>query len=417
MRCVPLLSRGLPTEPAPSKTSSAGNPSPSGGKEQGSERYSIRVETSKLDYLMDMVGELVIAESLVRTEAEGANAKLVRNIAHLTQITGEVQRTTFRMRMIPIGQLLRRTARIVRDLSRKCGKQVEVEFAGEDTEVDKTIAEEMADPLMHIVRNAIDHGIESPEERAAAGKDPVAKICLSAAHDGSQIVVEVSDDGRGLDRAKILKKAREKNFVTDAILSDKDIVELIFKPGFSTAAAVTTVSGRGVGMDVVRRQVEKLRGRVDVESKLGCGARFTIRLPLTRAIIDGLVVKVGASRYVIPMGSVREIFRPDESAVSTVQSKGELVLLHDRLLPIIRLHREFLVPTDVANPWEAVLIVAESEGRTFCLMVDELVGKQELVVKSLGHLLKGTRGVSGGAILGDGRVGLILDVQQIEVRA
>jgi two-component system chemotaxis sensor kinase CheA len=404
---------------AQSQAKASADNSSEASKAQASGQYSIRVETSKLDYLMDMVGELVIAESLVRTEIEGSqtNSMLLRNIAQLTQITGEVQRTTFRMRMIPIGQLLRRTARIVRDLSRKFAKPVEVEFEGEETEVDKTIAEELADPLMHIVRNALDHGIETAEDRAAAGKPPVAKICLSASHDGSQIVVEVSDDGKGLDREKILRKARERNLVTDAQLSDAEVVELIFKPGFSTADAVTTVSGRGVGMDVVRRQVEKLRGRVDVESKPGCGTKFTIRLPLTRAIIDGLVVKVGASRYVIPMGCVREIFRPAESAVSTVQSKGELVLLHDRLHPILRLHREFSIPTDIVHPWEAVLIVAESEGRRFCLMVDELIGKQEVVVKSLGQFLMSTRGVSGGTILGDGRVGLILDVQQMEVRA
>jgi two-component system, chemotaxis family, sensor kinase CheA len=408
------------TPPEAQRAAVADSAAPTARKGQAAEQYSIRVETSKLDYLMDMVGELVIAESLVRTEVSETaqpNSPLLRSITQLTQITSEVQRTTFRMRMIPIGQLLRRTARIVRDLSRKFGKQVEVEFEGEETEVDKTIAEELADPLMHIVRNAIDHGIELPEVRIAAGKPPVAKIRLAASHDGSQIVVEVSDDGKGLDKEKILKKAREKKLVTDSQLSDADIVELIFKPGFSTAEQLTTVSGRGVGMDVVRRQVEKLRGRVDVESKPGSGTRFTIRLPLTRAIIDGLVVKVGGSRYVLPMSCVREIFRPAESSVSTVQSRGELVLLHDRLLPLLRVHREFDLPSAVTNPWEAVLIVAESEGRRFCLMVDELIGKQEVVVKSLGHFLKDTKGVSGGTILGDGRVGLILDVQQIEVRA
>jgi two-component system chemotaxis sensor kinase CheA len=319
--------------------------------------------------------------------------------------------------MVPIGQLLRRTARIVRDLARQFGKQVEVEFIGEDTEVDKTIAEELADPLMHIIRNAIDHGIELPQERLAAGKNAVAKICLSASHEGSQIVVQVSDDGRGLDRAKILQKAREKNLVSDEHLADGDIVDLIFQPGFSTADKITTVSGRGVGMDVVRRHVEKLRGRVDVDSSPGEGTRFAIRLPLTRAIIDGLVVKVGDSRYVIPLGSVREIFRPAEAAISTVQARGELVLLHNRLLPILRLHREFSIASAITDPWAAVLIVAESDGRQFCLMVDELIGKQEVVVKSLGHFLNSTPGVSGGTILGDGRVGLILDVQQIEVRA
>jgi two-component system chemotaxis sensor kinase CheA len=393
---------------------------PAEAKAQGAERYSIRVETTKLDYLMDMVGELVIAQSLVRTEIldqANPNSNLTRSITQLTQITSDVQRTTLSMRMIPIGQLMRRTARIVRDLARKFGKQVEVSLEGEDTEVDKTIAEELADPLMHIVRNAIDHGIESPEQRLAAGKNPLARICLSASHEGSQIVVQVSDDGKGLDRSKILKKARERNLVSDVQLTDADIVELIFSPGFSTADQVTDVSGRGVGMDVVRRHVEKLRGRVDVESRPGAGTRFMIRLPLTRAIIDGLVVKVGDSRYVIPLSSVREIFRPVESSVSTVQAKGELVLLHDRLLPIVRLHREFSIASAVTDPCAAVLIVAESEGRQFCLMVDDLIGKQEVVVKNLGCFLESTPGVSGGTILGDGRVGLILDVQRIEVRA
>ena len=328
----PELQTCLAAEPTLSSTGNKGN----------ADRDSIRVETNRLDYLMDMVGELVIAQSLVQTEIVNQcreNSNLVRSITQLTQITSDVQRTTLRMRMIPIGQLLRRSERIVRDLARKCGKRVEIRLEGEDTEVDKTIAEELADPLMHIVRNAVDHGIESPEERVSAGKSAAATICLSASHEGSQIVVKVSDDGRGLDRGKILKKARERSLVLDPDPTDADIVELIFNPGFSTAEKVTTVSGRGVGMDVVRRHVEKLRGRVDVESTPGNGTSFVIRLPLTRAIIDGLVIKVGDSRYVIPLSSVREIFRPAESSVSTVQAKGEVVLLHNRLLPIVRLHR------------------------------------------------------------------------------
>jgi two-component system chemotaxis sensor kinase CheA len=413
-RSVVLSSETTQTAPAPA----AGTDLATTESKNNGERYSIRVDTSKLDYLMDMVGELVIAESLVRTEIteqSQSNTALIRTIAQLAQITSEVQRTTFRMRMVPIGHLMRRTGRIVRDLARKFGKKVEVEFEGEETEVDKTIVEELADPLMHIVRNAIDHGIEMPAERAALGKSDLASIRFTAVHEGSQIVVEVSDDGRGLDRAKILKKAREQKLISDsADLSDAAVMELIFNPGFSTADKVTTVSGRGVGMDVVRRHVEKLRGRVDVQSKPGGGTKFTIRLPLTRAIIDGLVVKVGNARYVIPMSSVREIFRPAESAVSTVHGKGKLVLLHDRLLPIFNLSREFGVESTIVNPWDAVLIVTQSEGRQVCLMVDELVGKQEVVVKGLGQCLKDIPGVSGGTILGDGRVGLILEVQQLE---
>jgi two-component system chemotaxis sensor kinase CheA len=411
-------------EPAPASDVSAAPVAEAGNDPAASankgEQYSIRVETSRLDYLMDMVGELVIAESLVRNEVitnEQQNSPLLRSITQLAQITSEVQRTTFRMRMVPIGQLLRRTARIVRDLSRKCGKHVEVVFEGEETEVDKTIAEELADPLMHIVRNAVDHGIEMPADRVKTGKPQVARIRLAASHDGSQIVIEASDDGRGLDRTRILNKALEKNLIQDTNLSEAEIVDLIFRPGFSTAEKVTTVSGRGVGMDVVRKQVEKLRGRVDVESTPGSGTVFSIRLPLTRAIIDGLVVKVGGSRYVLPMSCVREIFRPAETAVSTLHGRGEMVLLHDHLMPLVRLHRDFGIETRITDPWMAVLIVAEADGQRYCLMVDELIGKQEVVVKSLGHFLQSTPGVSGGTILGDGRVGLILDVQQLEVRA
>lgn len=410
---------GNPELPLTEKSATESSPSSARGK-GNAERYSIRVDTDKLDYLMDIVGELVIAQSLMRTEImdkSSTNWNLTRNLGQLTQITSDVQRTTLRMRMIPIGQLLQRSSRIVRDLARKCGKPVEIEIDGEDTEVDKTIAEELSDPLMHIVRNAIDHGIESPKERASAGKSAVARIRFSASHEGSQIVVQVSDDGKGLDRAKILRKARERNLISNEELTDKEVAELIFNPGFSTAEVVTTISGRGVGMDVVRRHVEKLRGRVDVESTPGAGTKFIIRLPLTRAIIDGLVVRVGESRFVIPLSSVREIFRPAESSISTVQTKGELVLLHNRLLPIVRLHRRLSISPSITDPWDAVLIVAESEGRQFCLMVDELIGKQEVVVKSLGQFLKSTPGVSGGTILGDGKVGLIVDVQQLEVRA
>jgi two-component system chemotaxis sensor kinase CheA len=384
------------------------------------ERFSIRVDASRLDHLMDMVGELVIAESLARTglaAVASTSSTLSRSVAQMAQITSEVQRTTISMRMVPIGQLMRRTGKIVRDVSRKCGKPVEVEYEGEETEVDKTIAEELADPLMHIVRNAIDHGIETPEERAMCGKSPVAKIRVAASHEGSQIVVSISDDGRGLNRAKILKKAQEQNLITSTDLSDAAVSDLIFHPGFSTADKITTVSGRGVGMDVVRRHVERLRGRVDVKSVSGGGTTFTIRLPLTRAIIDGLVVRVADSRYVIPMSYVREIFRPTESSVSTVHGKGKLVMLHDRLLPIVHLSRAFGLGTPLTNPWEAVLVVAESGGRQICLLADEMLGKQEVVVKSLGKYLALTPGVCGGTILGDGKVGLILDMQNFEVQA
>lgn len=378
------------------------------------DNLKVRVDAAKLDYLMDMVGEMVIAQSMVRHHPSLTvvqDSRLTGYLAQLSRITGEVQRTAMALRMIPIGQLFQRTARVVRDLARKAGKIVELETSGEDTELDKSIAEELSDPLMHMVRNAVDHGVEGPEERQRAGKDPTARLRLAAYHQAGMIVVEVADDGRGLDRTKILKKARERGVVdANAHLSDSDVANLIFEPGFSTAEQVTDVSGRGVGMDVVRKQIQKLRGRVDIATKPGHGTTFYMKMPLTLAIIDGLAVSVGSEHYIVPIFSVREMFRPQAGQISTVQGRDEMALVRDRLLPIVRLHRRFGVEPRYSDPCEALLVVAEAEGRPFCLMVDELIGKQEVVIKSLGETFRGVPGIAGGAILGDGKVGLILDI-------
>ncbi|MFN7935200.1 MAG: chemotaxis protein CheA [Bryobacteraceae bacterium] len=378
------------------------------------DNLKVRVDAAKLDYLMDMVGEMVIAQSMIRHHPSlttQQDSRLNGCLAQLSRITGEVQRTAMAMRMIPIGQLFQRTARVVRDLARKAGKVVELETSGEDTELDKSIAEELSDPLMHMVRNAVDHGIERPEDRAKAGKDPTSRLRLAAYHQAGMIVVEVADDGRGLDRAKILKKARERGLVdANAHLSESEVSSLIFEPGFSTAEKVTDVSGRGVGMDVVRKQIQKLRGRVDIVTRPGHGTTFFMRMPLTLAIIDGLAVSVGSQNYIVPIFSVREMFRPQAGQISTVQGRDEMALVRDRLLPVVRLHKRFAVEPRYANPYDALLIVAEAEGRPFCLMVDELIGKQEVVIKSLGETFRGVPGIAGGAILGDGRVGLILDI-------
>jgi two-component system chemotaxis sensor kinase CheA len=280
--------------------------------------------------------------------------------------------------------------------------------------VDKTIAEALSDPLLHMVRNSVDHGIESPEERIAAGKDPLARIRLKAYHQAGQIVIEISDDGRGLNREKILAKAAQKGIVTaEARPSDPEIFALIFEPGFSTAEKVTDVSGRGVGMDVVRRNVQKLRGRIDTHSVAGQGATFLIKLPLTLAIIEGLVVVVGTSRYIVPIFAVKEMFRPTPELLSTVQGRHEMALVRGNLLPIIRLHRRFQIPSTTVDPCQGLLVVAECDGPRFCLLVDDLVGKQEVVIKSLGETFKDVSGLAGCAILGDGRVGLILDMEGI----
>jgi two-component system chemotaxis sensor kinase CheA len=373
------------------------------------------VDTNKLDYLVDMVGEMVIAQSLVRHDPDlaiGAKPRLGRNLSQLARITDEVQRTAMSMRMIPVGQLFQKTSRLVRDLSRKASKQVELELFGEETELDRNIVEDLADPLMHMVRNSVDHGIETPDERTRNGKPATARVTLRAGHQAGQIVIQVSDDGRGLNQAKILRKAVEKGLVSAGTqLTEAEIFNLIFHPGFSTAEKITDVSGRGVGMDVVRKHVQKLRGRIDVLSRLGEGTTFLLKLPLTLAIIDGLVVGVGEQRYIVPIFAVREMLKPPEDSISTLQGRQEMALVRGSLLPLVRLHQRFGVKPRFENPWDSLLIVSESGGRQFCLMVDELIGKQEVVIKSLGETMANIAGVAGGAILGDGRVGLILDLE------
>jgi two-component system chemotaxis sensor kinase CheA len=385
--------------------------------ERRSEAMSVKVNTAKLDYLVDMAGEMVIAESLVRHDPDLKTIKsqrLQRNVAQLMRITTELQKTAMAMRLVPIGPLFKRMARLVRDLSRQFGKQVEMLTEGDEIELDRTIVEELADPLMHMVRNSLDHGIESPADRVAKGKNAAAQVTLRAHHQAGQVVIQIADDGRGLDREKILQKAIERGLIASgAGLSDNEIYNLVFEPGFSTATQVTNVSGRGVGMDVVRRHIEKLRGRIEIHSQQGVGATFLLKLPLTLAIIDGLVVGVGQERFIVPLFAVREMFRPNEETLWTVQQKGEMALVRDALLPVFRLYKKFNMQPRSEDPRQSVLIVAEAEGQRFCMVVDELIGKQEVVIKSLGETFKDVSGIAGGAILGDGRVGLILDLERL----
>jgi two-component system chemotaxis sensor kinase CheA len=378
---------------------------------------TLRVNATKLDYMMDMVGELVIAQSLIAhtpelTEIE--NGPLQRNLQQLGRITGEVQKVAMSLRMTPVSSLFTRMTRLVRDLSRKNGKRVRLDLAGEETELDKTIIEQLADPMMHMVRNSLDHGLESAEDRIAAGKSPEGVLSLSASHQAGHIVVGICDDGRGLNTEKILRKARERGLVAEGQTpSENEIFHLIFEPGFSTADQITDVSGRGVGMDVVRRQVQGLRGRIDIQSTPGVGTSFFLRLPLTLAIIDGLIVKVAAERFILPISAVREMLRPDPEMLFTIEGRAEMAMIRGALLPIVRLDRRFAIPEGAQNPHDGLFIITESEGRRFCLMVDGMLGKQEVVIKSLGETFRRVSGISGSAILGDGRVGLILDVNGI----
>ncbi len=380
---------------------------------QLSEATSIRVDTTKLDDLIDMVGELVITQSMIRQNPavqSSTDKKLLRDISQLVSITSELQRTSTSMRMIPIKQTFQRMSRLVRDLSKATGKVVNVVLVGEDTEIDRNMVEEIYNPLVHLVRNAVDHGIEPPAERIRQGKSEAGSLHLKAYHRGGTIVIEISDDGKGLDKKKILEKAVATGSVdAGANLSEQDIYRLIFLPGLSTAAKVTDVSGRGVGMDVVKKAIDKLRGKIDIQSAVGAGTTFIASFPLTLAIIDGMIVRVGDEKYILPTNAIRQLLRPERGSCSTVVRRGEMIDVRGRLLPLVRLNDLFGIESGRPCPWESIVMIVDSDNRSKCLMVDEILGKEEVVIKGLDDGLKRTRAVAGGAILGDGNIGLILD--------
>jgi two-component system chemotaxis sensor kinase CheA len=374
---------------------------------------TVRVNTDKLDSLMDVVGELVIVQSQLSESARVLgieNSPLQRNISQFGRLTKELQHTAMSLRMIPIKPTFQKMERLARDLSRDFGKKVNFSVTGEDTELDRTVVEDIGDPLVHMVRNSLDHGLETTAQRIAAGKSEHGNVCLKAYHEGGNIVIELSDDGRGINPEKILSKAKKQGLISEnAQLSKEEILNLIFLPGFSTAEKVTAVSGRGVGMDVVRRNIEKLRGKIEIDSEVGTGSTFRIRLPLTMAIIDGLVVRVGEDRFILPSTSVQMALRPTRDALCTVQGTGEVLDHRGKILPLHRLHRRFGIAGAIENPWEAIIVIVENNGRAHALLVDDMVSKQEVVIKPLGGFLQSLAGISGGAILGDGNIALILD--------
>ena len=382
---------------------------------------SVRVRTDRLDRLIEMVGELVIGHSMVaqdETVNSGNYLELQRKVNHTDKIVRQVQDLSMSMRMVQLKGTIGKIARLVRDLARRRETTINFVPIGEDTEIDRNMVDLINDPLVHLVRNAVDHGIEPPHERERNGKPREGTLLLKAYHSGGNIVVEISDDGRGLDYNKIIEKAISKGLIQPGQnMSDNEIINLIFQPGFSTADKVTDISGRGVGLDVVRKAVETLRGRVDVSTELGKGCTFSVRLPLTMAITDGMLVKVGNQRYILPTVNIDMSFRPNAETLSTIVGRGEIVVFNGKVLPIFRLHRLFNIKDAVEDPTRGLLIIIGEGNQRCALLVDELVGQQQVVAKPLGDGIGKVQGIAGGAILGDGQVGLILDPQGIAVLA
>ncbi|MBX7122504.1 MAG: chemotaxis protein CheA [Opitutaceae bacterium] len=380
--------------------------------DQGAPR-TIRISTEKLDTMMEAVGELVIAQTQVVEASRaliGESPDLQQTIARLGRITRGLQNHAMALRMVPIRPLFQKMGRLVRDLTRQGNRKCSFQAIGADIEIDRSVVEDMADPLVHMIRNAMDHGIESPEERVASGKPESGMIVLRASQEGSHVRIDLSDDGRGIDPEVVFAKAVEKGIIpSNAVLSREEKLNLIFASGFSTAEAVTSLSGRGVGMDVVRRNIINLRGSVRIETAPGMGTTFRITLPLTLAIIDGVVVRVGADRFILPSANVQMAVRPDAGVISTVQGRGEVLDNRGRILPVHRLHRTFQIPGAIEDPTKGILLLVKTSDRVMALLVDEMVSKQEVVIKDLGGYMSRLPGITGGAILGDGRVALILN--------
>jgi two-component system chemotaxis sensor kinase CheA len=378
---------------------------------------SVRVPVERLDRFIDMVGELVVAHSMVAQDEivmTGGHHELSKKVALTAKIVRELQNMSMSMRMVPLKPTFQKMARLVRDLARKAGKEILFEAQGEDTEIDRNMVDIIADPLVHMVRNAVDHGIESPEIREKLGKPRQGTILLSARHSAGNVVVEITDDGKGLDRSAIIAKAVETGLLPEntrpETLTEREVFSLIFEPGFSTAEAVSEVSGRGVGMNVVKINIEILRGQIDIQSELHSGSTFSISLPLTLAIIDGMVVRVGAEKYVMPTISIVRSVRPDTKAISTVHNRGQIMRLQGRLIPLFRLAAIFGIEGTAHDPAHAIVVVVEDGGKQAGIVVDELIGSQQIVIKTLGEIMRNIPGISGSAIMPDGKVGLILDV-------
>ncbi|MDP2828383.1 MAG: chemotaxis protein CheA [Sulfuricellaceae bacterium] len=412
----------LPEKPAPSPAIAA-KPAPAAVKQASTTKpsaaadTSIRVSVDKVDQLINLVGELVITQSMLAQTASQLDSaiheKLMDGMAQLERNTRDMQESVMSIRMMPISSVFSRFPRVVRDLANKLNKQVELKTLGEGTELDKGLIEKLADPMTHLVRNSLDHGIELPDVRIAAGKPAKGTITLRAEHQGGNIVIEVSDDGAGLNRDRILGKAKEKGIPVPDNMPDSEVWLLIFAPGFSTAEVVTDVSGRGVGMDVVKRNIHEMGGRIEIDSTLGLGTRMIIRLPLTLAILDGLSISVGDEIYILPLSFIVESLQPSPDDIKTVSGQGRVIHVRGEYLPLVALHELFGIEPRVKQPQDGILVLVEADGKKMALFVDELIGQHQVVIKSLESNYRKVKGVSGATIMGDGKVALILDVSAL----
>lgn len=427
----------LPAVAAPDKSAAAAEPAqtpaeaelsrrasdkPGSEKRRASDRpdneaTSIRVGVEKVDQLINLVGELVITQAMLAQTASRVDTALYESLrtglGQLEHNTRDLQESVMSIRMMPISFVFSRFPRVVRDLAGKLEKQVELKTVGEGTELDKGLIEKIADPLTHLVRNSLDHGVESPQKRLAAGKPAMGTITLRAFHQGGNIVIEVSDDGAGLNREKILAKARERGLAVSDSMSDQEVWLLIFEAGFSTADVVTAVSGRGVGMDVVKRNVHAMGGRVEIDSALGVGTRISIRLPLTLAILDGMSVSVGQEIFIVPLTFITESLQPAKEEIRTIAGGGTVVHVRGEYLPVVALHEVLGVKAQVTEYERGIMVIVESEGSKSAMFVDNLLGQHQVVIKSLETNYRKVPGVSGATIMGDGKVALILDVDAL----
>ena len=402
------------TAPAPKAADGAGKKVTSKRDGEKQADTSIRVSVEKVDQLINLVGELVITHAMLAQSASlldpVVHQSLHNGMAQLERNSRDLQESVMSIRMMPMNFVFSRFPRVVRDLAGRLGKQVELKTFGEATELDKGMIEKLTDPLTHLVRNSLDHGLEQPEDRIAAGKLPTGVITLTAAHQGGHIVIEVADDGRGLNRDRLISKAREKGIPVSDAPTDAEVWNLIFAPGFSTAEQVTDVSGRGVGMDVVKKNIESIGGRVDIDSSPGYGTRTIIHLPLTLAILDGMSVRVGEEMFIIPLTNIVESLQPTRESVKSVSGRGQVVQVREEYLPLVALHEMFSVAPKVTDPCAGILVIVGSGADKMALFVDELNAQHQVVIKSLEANYRRVRGISGATIMGDGKVALILDI-------